>query len=176
MTPTVDQQLFRQTLSQFATGVTVVSFMRDGEVCGMTVNSFASVSLDPPLILFCPALTTRFALGSRLDEPFTVSILAENQKAICRHYAGRGGPDLQPWQEGETPPVVAGCIAWLRCRTTAFHTHGDHLVVIGGVSEFGIQSTGTPLLFFRGEYPMLTADSDKASSNHDESYQQEGRS
>lgn len=154
MTPTVDQRLFRQVLGQFATGVTVVSFLRDDEVCGMTVNSFSSVSLEPPLVLFCPALTTRFALESRPDELFTVSILSEQQQDICFHFAGRGGLEEEPWV-GESPPSVSGCLGWLRCRTKATHAHGDHLVVIGEVLEFGTHSCEPPLLFFRGEYPIL---------------------
>lgn len=160
MNPTFDQQLFRQTLGQFATGVVVIGFMRDGEVCGMTVNSFSSVSLDPPLILFCPALTTRFALEAKAGEPFTVSFLGADQKDVCMHFAGRGGLDPEPW-EGKAPPVVEGCLGWLRCRTTAWHTHGDHLVVVGEVEEFASHSNGPPLLFFRGAYPMLEEDAEK---------------
>lgn len=156
MSQPFDQALFRQTLGRFATGVAVVSFLRDGEVCGMTVNSFSSVSLDPPLVLFCPALTTRFALKSRIDEAFAVSFLAEGQKDVCLHYAGRGGLADEPWQAGDSPPVVEGCLGWLRCVTRAVHTHGDHLVVVGEVVEFGHASDASPLLFFRGGYPILS--------------------
>lgn len=156
MTPTVDQQLFRQTLGLFATGVTVVSFVRDGEVCGMTVNSFSSVSLDPPLVLFCPALTTRFALEGESVETFTISFLAKDQFDVCMHYAGRGGLAEEAWAEAEAPPHVEGCLGWLKCTTQATHTHGDHLVVVGEVIEFGSHSDADPLLFFRGRYPILS--------------------
>lgn len=156
MNPTVDQQLFRQTLGQFATGVTVISFSRQGEICGMTVNSFSSVSLDPPLILFCPALTTHFALEAQVGEPFTVSILAQGQKDICLSYAGRSDLQEPPWMKADTvPPVVEGCVGWIRCKVTALHTHGDHLVVVGEVSEFASNYDLPPLLFFRGGYPTL---------------------
>lgn len=161
MSSTFDQRLFREALGRFATGVAVISFLRDGEVCGMTVNSFTSVSLDPPLILFCPALTTRFALESRPGEPFTVSILNGDQQDVCWHFAGRGGLEREPWDEGELPPAVSGCLAWLRCKTRVVHSHGDHLVVIAEVDQFGAHSEAAPLLFFRGGYPILCADSEK---------------
>lgn len=173
MSSTLDVQLFRETLGRFATGVTVVSFMREGEVCGITVNSFTSVSLDPPLILFCPALTTRFALESKPGEPFTISILNSEQEDVCWHYAGRARLNTEPW-EGEEPPTVAGCLAWLRCTTRAVHTHGDHLVVVGEVDQFGAHSEAAPLLFFRGRYPMLCADSEKVSASPVEHAKQEG--
>lgn len=166
MNPLFDRQQFRQTLGCFATGVAVVSFLRGDQVCGMTVNSFSSVSLDPPLVLFCPALTTRFALESQPSEPFTISFLSEQQKDVCLHFAGRGGLPSEPWQpapqsgEGQ-PPMVQDCLGWLQCVTRATHTHGDHLVVIGEVLQFGVQTKAPPLLFFRGEYPILSLEGEK---------------
>lgn len=156
MNPTFDTQLFRQTLGQFATGVTVISFLREAEICGMTVNSFASVSLDPPLVLFCPALTTRFALEAVVGELFTVSILAEEHQDVSWHYAGRPRLSEKPWRADEPlPPTVDGSVGWIRCRTNTIHTHGDHLVVIAEVLEFGADPNRRPLLFFRGDYPKL---------------------
>lgn len=156
MNPTFDTQLFRQTLGQFATGVTVISFVREGEICGMTVNSFSSVSLDPPLVLFCPALTTRFALEALPGELFTVSILSEGQQDVSWHFAGRSRLTEKPWRlADDLPPTVDGSVGWLRCRTAAIHTHGDHLVVVAEVLEFGSDSEQRPLLFFRGDYPKL---------------------
>lgn len=163
MKPTVEQQIFRQVLGSFATGVTVISFLRGGEVCGMTVNSFCSVSLDPPLVLFCPALTTRFALESIPGEPFTISVLAQDQKRVCMHFAGQGTLDSSPW-EGDAPPVIKGCLAWLRCETRAVHTHGDHLVVIAEVQEFAAHRDASPLLFFRGGYPILSVGAEGSSN------------
>lgn len=156
MTPTFDTQLFRQTLGQFATGVTVISFVRDGAVCGMTVNSFTSVSLDPPLVLFCPALSTRFALEAAIGELFTVSILAEDHQDVSWHFAGRSRLTEAPWRkDDELPPAVTGSVGWIRCRTSTLHTHGDHLIVVAEVLEFGSDSNIRPLLFFRGDYPKL---------------------
>lgn len=156
MTPTFDSQLFRQTLGQFATGVTVISFIREGQVCGMTANSFTSVSLDPPLVLFCPALTTRFALEAQIDELFTISILAEGQEDVSRHFAGRPNLGEEPWRPNDPlPPTVQGSVGWIRCRTEALHTHGDHLVVVAQVLEFATDTAQRPLLFFRGDYLKL---------------------
>lgn len=156
MTPTFDSQLFRQTLGQFATGVTVVSFIREGQVCAMTANSFTSVSLDPPLVLFCPARTTRFALDAEVNELFTISILAEGQEDVSRHFAGRPNLKEKPWlPNDQLPPTVEGSVGWIRCRSQTIHTHGDHLVVVAQVLEFGCDPSRRPLLFFRGDYLKL---------------------
>ena len=103
----VDTKQLRSVFGKFATGVTVVTFERDGEVYGMTVNSFSSVSLDPPMILFCPAVNCRFAQDAGVGSFFTVSILAHDQKDVCLHFAGRPSLDSSPWSvvsiPGESP-------------------------------------------------------------------------
>ncbi len=158
MTPALDSKIFRRVLGQFATGVTVVAFRRNAEILGMTVNSFSSVSLDPPLILFCPGLSTRFAKDATLQEEFTVSILSESQRDVCFHFAGGAELETPPWRAfAEKVPVVEHCLSWLACRTVALHEHGDHLVVLGEVLEVGWESENdNPLLFFRGIFPNIT--------------------
>lgn len=146
----------RQVLGQFATGVTVVGFEWGTERGGMTVNSFTSVSLEPPLILFCPALGTRFANAVKLADRFSVSILAQDQQELCWQFAGRGEPNPSAWVERDGVAVLEGCLAWLSCRVEAVHHHGDHLVVIGEVLHYQVQRKAPPLLFFRGQYPMLS--------------------
>ena len=91
------KKLFRTVLSRFATGVTVVSFERGKHTFGMTVNSFSSVSLDPPLVLFCPSLDCRFSQGAEKGSPFTISILAEAQASVCAHFAGQAQLESTPW-------------------------------------------------------------------------------
>lgn len=152
----VDTKHLRSVFGKFATGVTVVTFERDGEVMGMTVNSFSSVSLDPPMVLFCPALNCRFAQDARVGSHFTVSILAHDQKDVCLHFAGRPSLESAPWEdEADSPPVVEGSIAYLRCELEALHEHGDHYVAVGRVHDFAISSHDDPLMFYSGGYPNL---------------------
>jgi 3-hydroxy-9,10-secoandrosta-1,3,5(10)-triene-9,17-dione monooxygenase reductase component len=153
---TADTKQLRSVFGKFATGVTVVTFERDGEVLGMTVNSFSSVSLDPPMVLFCPALDCRFAEKAELGSHFTISILAHDQKDVCLHFAGRPSLDSAPWDEAsEHPPAVVGSLAYLRCELEALHAHGDHYIAVGRVHDFKITSHEHPLMFYSGGYPGL---------------------
>ncbi len=149
---------YRRTLGQFATGVTVISFQHGSETVGMTVNSFTSVSLEPPLLLFCPAHGTRFAESIESSKPFTVSILDRDQLDACFHFAGLASSHEPRWEDvGDgLPPALAGSLTWLSCRVHAWHPHGDHLVVLGGVERLGEVSEAEPLVFFRGGYPHLS--------------------
>lgn len=152
----VDAKQLRSVFGKFATGVTVVTFERDGEVYGMTVNSFSSVSLDPPMVLFCPAVNCRFAQDAGLGSFFTISILAHDQKDVCLHFAGRPSLDSSPWsEEAESPPVVEGSLAHFRCELEALHPHGDHYVAVGRVHSWDITSHESPLMFYSGGYPNL---------------------
>lgn len=151
-----EKRHLRSTFGKFATGVTIVSYARDGKVDGMTVNSFTSVSLDPPMLLFCPALVSDFAKNAKVGEKFTVSVLAHDQKALCLHFARRGVHQEKPWMEGsEDPPVIDGCLAYMRCETVALHLHGDHYVTVGAIKEWKMLADHEPLLFFSGQYPSL---------------------
>lgn len=147
----------RFVFGQFATGVTVVSFVRDGRLLGMTVNSFTSVSLEPPMVLFCPALGTRFAESVQDRERFTISILSESQKDLCLHFAGLKDEVDVPWAPDPlvSPPPILGCLAWLNCEVESWVIKGDHLVVYGEILLSGLAGVAQPLLFFRGQYPKL---------------------
>lgn len=152
-----DTRHLRSVFGKFATGVTVVTFEREGEVFGMTVNSFTSVSLEPPMVLFCPALSCRFADEAQVGSKFNISILAQHQKDICLHFAGRPCLDVAPWtaQPGVLP-VVDDCLAYLRCELEALHRHGDHYVAVGRVQEWETSSEEAPLMFYSGSYPTLS--------------------
>lgn len=152
----MDKRFLRTVFGRFATGVTVVTFERDSEVYGMTVNSFSSVSLEPPLVLFCPSVHCRFAYQAELGSLFTISILSQDQHDVCLHFAGRPCLERSPWEPADqSPPVVRGSLAHLRCRLAAMHPHGDHLVAVGEVLEAQAEESGEPLLFFGGGYPSL---------------------
>ena len=153
----MDKKFLRSVFGRFATGVTVVTFERGGDVLGMTVNSFSSVSLEPPMVLFCPSLDCKFSQGADLGSLFTISILNEEQKDVCMHFAGRPCLENAPWPEGSaSPPVVSGSLAHMRCRLTALHHHGDHYVAVGEVLEAHTDPEGEPLMFYGGRYPRLS--------------------
>jgi 4-hydroxyphenylacetate 3-hydroxylase, reductase component len=146
---------FRQALGTFATGVTVVTASADdGELAGVTANSFTSVSLDPPLILWCLAATSDNLMLFREARYFAVNILGSNQKAISTHFAKRleNKFDVFPYRPGlGGAPLLDDCITSLQCRSREHYEVGDHWVFIGEVEEF--QSTSKEaLLFHLGSY------------------------
>lgn len=152
----MDKRELRNIFGKFATGVTVVTFDRDGETFGMTVNSFTSVSLEPPKVLFCPALNCRFAHDVELGSKFTISILSAEQKNVCLHFAGIPTLEKAPWPDNENEsPVVEGSNAYIKCVLEALHKHGDHYVAVGEVTEAGVTSSNDPLMFYGGGYPSL---------------------
>lgn len=154
-----DQRAFRDTLGCFATGVCIASAMgRDGQPVGLTVNSFTSVSLDPPLVLFC--LDNRSeSLASFLETPgFALSILAADQQQLSTNFA-RVPPALRwdgvPMVLGDGGvPLIQGALAVLDCVRYAAYEGGDHTILVGRVIGFANQP-GSPLLYYRGAYAAL---------------------
>jgi 3-hydroxy-9,10-secoandrosta-1,3,5(10)-triene-9,17-dione monooxygenase reductase component len=152
---TIDGARFRQVLGRFATGVTVVTGMAGGEPVGLAVNSFTSVSLEPALVAFCVATASRTWPRLRSAGTFCVNILAEDQEALSRAFAGRP-PDRflgVGWRPGPSgAPILAGGLAWIDCRVDAEHDAGDHVIVVGRVRELDVGHEGRPLVFYRGGY------------------------
>ncbi len=152
----VAQDLFRKVAGSFATGVTVVTTQdREGVPYGLTVNSFTSVSLDPPLVLVC--LDNRLTgLDIFLESGrFAVNILTNDQRDISNHFASRGTDRSQgPYAPGRTGvPVVTGSMAWFECETIHNYAGGDHVILVGEVRAAGLgDSEAEPLLFFQGRY------------------------
>jgi len=151
----IDSAELRQVLSTFVTGVTVITTLdREGRPQGLTANSFNSVSLEPPLVLWSQAHTARSHPVFRDADRFAVNILADDQVAVSGRFA-RGGED----KFGPTPtrlglggvPLLEGCAAWLECRRHAAHTAGDHVVFIGEVERIE-RSRRRPLAFGGGRY------------------------
>lgn len=149
-----DARDFRQALGTFATGVTVVTTVKDGAVHGMTANAFTSVSLEPPLVLVSVdkrAHTHGLILSSRL---FGVNILREDQEDYSRHFSGKPDPAVEArlqyeWVDGI--PVLTDSLASLACRLWADYDGGDHTLFVGRVAALEIRD-GNPLLFFRSAY------------------------
>jgi len=153
--PTFDGARFRQVLGHFCTGVTVVT-SAPGEPVGLTVQSFTSVSLDPPLVAVCPARTSTSWPRIRSAGVFCANVLAEDQEALARVFATRGADKFQGvgWAPSVSTasPVLDGVLAWIDCRIEAEHDGGDHLVVLARVVGMGLGRSGRPLLFYRGGY------------------------
>jgi flavin reductase (DIM6/NTAB) family NADH-FMN oxidoreductase RutF len=154
---TVDIGEFRRALGHFATGVTVVTYKPEGidEFRGTTVNSFTSVSLDPPLILVSLGRQTRAAAALRVGSAFAVNVLHHGQRELALHFAGRPRPETRvDWEARDGVPRLAECGAHFRCVAREVHDAGDHLLVVGLVEEF--QAHGhAPLLFYRGAFELL---------------------
>ena len=142
-------------LGHFATGVTVVTAMHGGTPAGLSVNSFTSVSLDPPLVAFCVARTS--ATRPRIREAgwFCVNILAEHQEGVSRVFATRGADKFRGigWHPSVSgAPILAGVLAWIDCTIDVEHDAGDHVLVVGRVRELDVAAEGRPLVFYRGGY------------------------
>lgn len=156
-----DTRQFRQALGAFATGVTIVTTRdRDGNDVGLTVNSFNSVSLEPPLVLWSLARSSAQLLTAFTEaEYFTVHILAADQEALSNLFASRGvdkfaGLDVQRGV-GDVP-LLAGCTARFQCRTAHRYAGGDHEIFLGEVVAFE-NTECAPLLFHAGRYASLAA-------------------
>jgi 3-hydroxy-9,10-secoandrosta-1,3,5(10)-triene-9,17-dione monooxygenase reductase component len=147
---------FRDVLGRFASGVTVVTSTSGGEPVGMTCQSFSSVSLDPPLVLFIPAKTSRAWPLIQRSGRFCVNVLADGQAELSNTMASRGvdkfaGVEWTP-TEATGSPLLAGVLAYLDCTIHAVHEAGDHYVVIGRVLDLDLTDVPDPLLFFQGKY------------------------
>ncbi|MFY8094432.1 MAG: flavin reductase family protein [Niveispirillum sp.] len=154
-----DKRAFRDTLGCFATGVCIVSATdKEGRPVGLTVNSFTSVSLDPPLVLFC--LDNRSeSLAAFLGAPgFALSILSADQQALSNRFAR--DPAASRWDGVDAvtgkagAPLIPGALAVLDCAMHAIHPGGDHTILVGHVLGYANQP-GAPLLYYRGGYAAL---------------------
>ena len=154
-----DSLTFRRALGNFATGVAVVTAPdRDGEHRGITVNSFSSVSLEPPLILFCLDKGALSFTCLTEAECFAVNVLRAEQQALSVRFAMAKadkweGVDFDLWP-GDVP-VLRDCLATLLCRREALYEGGDHTIVVGRVEKLQSAETGSPLVYFQGGYRTI---------------------
>lgn len=151
MQATQDPRQLRSCFGHFATGVTVVSYAADGEGRGATVNSFTSVSMEPPLILVSLARTAR-SCAVLPDKPFVVNVLAEDQLDLALHFAGRTRPGFEvPWADGADVPRLRGVVAWFECRPWATYEGGDHVLFVGEIVHYDSRRA-KPLVFYTGDF------------------------
>jgi len=146
---------FRDALGRFASGITVVTTVIEGETHGMTANAFVSVSLEPPLVLVSVANKAHMHGYLKESGRYGVSVLTAGQEAYSQHFAGFGAPDTQPeFVEVNGIPLLAESLAHLIVRVTDAHLAGDHTLYIGEV-EYVKLWDGEPLLYFQGRYERL---------------------
>jgi 3-hydroxy-9,10-secoandrosta-1,3,5(10)-triene-9,17-dione monooxygenase reductase component len=150
-----DPATMRTVLGHFATGITIVTAL-DGETpVGMACNSFTSVSLEPPLVLFCAAKSSTTWPRIQAVGKWAANILGEDDEEVCRLFAQKDADrfahmTFRPGVSGA--PILDRTLAFVDCVTEAEHDSGDHVIVVGRVLELGYQSEGKPLLFYRGGY------------------------
>ena len=154
-------RLFRDALGRFATGVTVVTTQGPAGPAGMTVNSFASVSLDPPLVAFLPTKQSRAFAAIQRTGTFCVNFLAAGQQSISDQLASTGDGDKFADVEfspsaGTGSPRLAGTVGHVDCTVHAVHDAGDHFLVIGKVVELAVGRDDPPLLYYAGAYRSLS--------------------
>ena len=153
-----DTRAFRDALGRFATGVAFVTAAPDGEPYGLTVNSLSSVSLEPPLVSFCPSRTSLTWSRMRRAGRFGVSILAAEHEAFARRASGRDAERFAglAWRPGRGGvPLLTDALATLECEIADEHAAGDHWIVVGRVDALEIGSTDAPLVFFAGAFSTI---------------------
>lgn len=147
-----DTLRFKDAMSRFATGVTVVSGMEEGEPVGFTCQSFISLSLDPPFVAVAPARTSTSWPRIARAGSFCVNVLGDHQEELCRGFAVSGGPKFDGVNWHPAPitgaPLIEDSLAWVDCKVELVHDAGDHELIIGRVLDLGT-GEGSPLLFFR---------------------------
>lgn len=149
---------FRRALGCFPTGVGVVTTLVGGLARGITVNSFTSVSLDPPLILWCIDARSSRSPAFTAAKAFTISVLAREHEMVSARLATPGEHGLDGLELVETalgPPAIADALAVLECTQETLHEAGDHTIIVGRVARFTWRKNGEPLVFFRGRYGAL---------------------
>jgi len=158
ITPTGDTAgEFRDALGRFATGVCVVTTRSGTGPLGITANSFASVSLDPPLVLWSPGkFSRRYGVFSGASH-FAIHVIGDDEDHLCHRFSRDGtafeGTGWRPGAHGV--PLLNGCLARFECATVATHDGGDHRIVVGRVERASWRS-GAPLVFSQGVYGGFT--------------------
>lgn len=154
----IDVDQFKQTVGRFATGVAVVTGSTAAGPVGITCQSFASLSLDPPLVLFCPG-TGSYAWSQIRDAGnFCVNLLSDDQRDLCMRFASKIDDrfDGVPWTPSDTgAPILDGALSWIDCRIADVHPGGDHVIVVGEVIAVGPPDSPVsddPLIYYRGAF------------------------
>jgi flavin reductase (DIM6/NTAB) family NADH-FMN oxidoreductase RutF len=157
-----DPRDFRNALGCFPTGVALITTLApDGRPVGLTANSFSSVSLDPPMVLWSLARTASSAAVFRDAEYFAINVLAAGDEELSSHFSKSGGDKFSRYAERFTDglagaPLLQGAVATFECHSRHRYYGGDHIIIIGVVERY-THGDATPLLFSRGRYAELAA-------------------
>jgi len=158
----VSKELFRKALGHFATGVTVVTTRHHtGAPWGFTVNSFTSVSLEPPLILVCVGQGSESHQAMDHSNYFAVNFLSSQQQELSRHFASKSPERFKAVEHVDSAhgsPLIAGCLGFLECKKVDAHVYGDHTIIIGEVIAAEVTG-GDPLIFYASSYARLSSPS-----------------
>ncbi|MCZ6868429.1 MAG: flavin reductase family protein [Gammaproteobacteria bacterium] len=164
MSQLFDPRAFRDTLGQFCSGVVIATGCENSQPAGLAAQSFSSLSLDPPLVLICPAKTSTSWPKIRASRAFCINILGDDQKRVCDVFAKSGIDKFAElnWRLGASgSPIIEDVLAYVDCELDSEYEAGDHTIAVGRVLEARIvDSSREPLLFFRGGYGSFDAFSD----------------
>jgi 3-hydroxy-9,10-secoandrosta-1,3,5(10)-triene-9,17-dione monooxygenase reductase component len=153
--PTREAHSFRDAIGKFATGVAFVTALSDGEPAGLIVNSLSSVSLEPPLISFCPSRSSLTWSRMRRTGRFAVNILGRQHKPFVTRASPAGADRFAgiDWHLGDTGvPLFTDALASFECEIVAEHPAGDHWIVVGQVNDLHVSPIADPLIFFAGAF------------------------
>ena len=157
-TQALDARAFRDALGRFATGVAFVTAAPEGEPAGLIVNSFASVSLEPPLVSFSPSRTSLTWSRMRRTGRFGVNVLGRRHEPFVKRATPIGADRFAglDWEPGRTGvPLISDALATLECEIAAEHGAGDHWIVVGRVCDLRVSLDDDPLVFFGGVFSAL---------------------
>ncbi|GAB5350158.1 flavin reductase family protein [Alteriqipengyuania sp. 357] len=162
----IDQSAFRDALGTFVTGVTIVTaYDGEGQPSGLTANSFNSVSLDPPMVLWSLSLGSRNLPVFREASAWAVHILAADQQDLSNRFASRGADKFGDLDHGDGPegaPRIEGCAARFGCTAKFEYEGGDHAIFLGEVVDFE-RTVAEPLIYHSGRYGRVMPEGDRAS-------------
>ena len=154
----LDTRKFRDVMGTFTTGVTIITTMDNKTPHGITANSFTSVSLSPPMVMFCLGKSSANFEAFMASDSFAVNILSSQQDALSTRFATFEGDrfDGLNWSAWDTgAPILENVIAAIDCRLDATHDAGDHVIILGLVVRAEVQNNAPPLLYFKGGYERL---------------------
>ena len=146
-------------MGRFGTGVAVVTSLVDGSPVGMTANAIASVSLTPPLVLWCGDRTSMTLAAVRSSGVFAINFLSDAQEDLARRFSTSGPKSFEGIAHGPQrsgAPVLKDCLAWVDCVVDSMHPGGDHEIVVGRVEAAEVGLDRPPLVFYRSGYHTLT--------------------
>jgi 3-hydroxy-9,10-secoandrosta-1,3,5(10)-triene-9,17-dione monooxygenase reductase component len=155
----VDSATFRAVLGRFCSGITVITALGPDGPLGLTCQSFSSLSLDPPLVLFSPSRASTSWPRIREAGGLCVNVLAEEHSGLSAAMARSGGDKFAGIRWAASPlgaPRLEGAVAWLDCTVEAEHDGGDHTIVVAAVHGLSAGRSARPLLYYRGRYATLS--------------------